>query len=138
MYQPELIGSAEQFTGVLELMFLAGIVSTVMLAEATVALTSVHLGISRDVSNLRPSDLEQRATLELLPLTIPVQAQNIVDMHWLAGTPLPTLEALHDSCVMVAEAGMKSWFICASPSAESCEPDEDFSAYYGQPVYLCG
>lgn len=30
----------------------------------------------------------------------------------------------------------REWFLCATTSGQ-CEPDEEFSDYYGRPVYLC-
>jgi len=62
---------------------------------------------------------------------------------WLAGRPLPSLEELADSCVLVASGPNGHWAMCLTPGAQggkfdsSCEPDETFSAYYEQPIYIC-
>ena len=56
---------------------------------------------------------------------------------WLAGTALPSLDELADSCHVVAEEAGKVFAICTSPNNDACEPDEDFSSYYGQPIYVC-
>jgi len=56
---------------------------------------------------------------------------------WLAGRPLPTMEELADACVPIASGPNGSWAMCSTPKDASCEPDELFSDYYGQPVYVC-
>ena len=40
-------------------------------------------------------------------------------------------------CVCARAVLSREWFICASAHGADCEPDEDFSAYYGQPIYVC-
>jgi len=56
---------------------------------------------------------------------------------WLAGRPLPTMEELTDACVLIASGPQGHWAMCAWPKDATCEADETFSAYYGQPVYVC-
>lgn len=66
-------------------------------------------------------------------------------MRWGAGAPLPTIPDLEDSCYVVSEAfdedGKPSglnWCICTTPSdGSTCVEEEDFSAYYDMPIYLC-
>lgn len=64
-------------------------------------------------------------------------------MRW--GAPLPTIPDLEDSCYVVSEAfdedgkprGL-NWYICTTPSdGSTCVEEEDFSAYYDMPIYLC-
>ena len=31
----------------------------------------------------------------------------------------------------------REYFLCTVPAYDDCSPDEDFSAHYGQPVYVC-
>jgi len=119
-----MYGASDEVVGTLELLFLAGIVVTVVLAEATAVLTATAsingLGSHRS-RDLPLHELAQPATPH---------------MAWLAGKPLPSLGELAESCYLVAEEGAKSWFICASATGD-CSADEEFSAYYGQPVYIC-
>jgi hypothetical protein len=56
---------------------------------------------------------------------------------WLAGRPLPTMDELADACVIIATGPHGSWSLCSTPSDSACEPDDTFSAHYGQPVFIC-
>ena len=81
---------------------------------------------------------------------------------WLAGASLPSVDELVQGCFKIAEdaAGCahvthlfyftislltlsrvrtrsRMWFICANASGKDCEADEDFSAWYGRPIYVC-
>jgi len=56
---------------------------------------------------------------------------------WLAGRPLPTMDELADACVLIATGPHGTWSLCSTPSDPTCEPDDIFSAHYGQPVYIC-
>ena len=38
--------------------------------------------------------------------------------------------------VCVHLAIRRKWFLCANAGGR-CEPDEEFTDYYGKPVYLC-
>jgi len=70
------------------------------------------------VSNVSPTGLTR---------TIPS------DLQWLAGTRLPSWDELADSCHLIAEG----FFLCSTPTDKGCQADEDFSAYYSKPVYIC-
>lgn len=75
------------------------------------------------------------------PWSAPTPA--LAGMEWLAGQPLPSLAELEDSCSMVAADGLdngRRLFLCTKPAnvgVYDCEPDAEFSAYYGQTVYVC-
>jgi len=56
---------------------------------------------------------------------------------WLAGRPLPTIDELSDACVLIASGPNGHWAVCTTANDEACEPDEIFTAYYGQPVFVC-
>jgi len=56
---------------------------------------------------------------------------------WLAGRPLPAIDELADACVIIATGPHGSWSLCSTPSDSACEPDDTFSAHYGQPVFIC-
>jgi len=60
-------------------------------------------------------------------------------LEWKSGTKLPTLEDLQDTCHMVADGSAYNLFLCLTPPSgdSDCQQDDNFSAYYGQPVYLC-
>ena len=114
-----MYGASDEVVGTLELLFLAGIVVTVVLAEATAvpaATTSIN-GLGSQSREMPLHELAQPATPH---------------MAWLAGKPLPSLGELAESCYLVADEGSKSWFICASPTGD-CSVDEFYSAHYGQP-----
>ena len=111
-------------TGLVELLLLAGIVATFLVSRMVMELvTSVHLSNSQDRilhSSTKPS------------------------LSWFVnlGEPLPTLDEIQDSCVYIArEAQYGNWYLCTDPTTGSlqstCEPDEGFSSYYGQPVFVC-
>jgi len=55
-----------------------------------------------------------------------------------ARTPLPSLEQLKSSCHFVGtRSGWREW-ICTLPSQEmECKVNEDFTTYYGEPIYIC-
>jgi len=57
--------------------------------------------------------------------------------EWLAGAALPSLEELQDACVQIANSDGRYLFLCATPEAGTCDEDEIFSDYYGQPMYVC-
>lgn len=62
---------------------------------------------------------------------------DVVDL-WNAGMALPTLEELERACVVVTTAASeRQLLLCSAPSNGVCTPDEEFSDYYGQPVYVC-
>jgi len=61
---------------------------------------------------------------------------------WKAGLALPSLDELHSACVLVSTpASARQLFLCTAPSSAACAVtcgiDEEFSDYYGEPVYLC-
>ena len=60
-------------------------------------------------------------------------------LEWKSGTKLPTLEDLQDTCHMVADGSAYNLFLCLTPPSgdSDCQHSENFSAHYGQPVYLC-
>lgn len=64
-------------------------------------------------------------------------------MEWMAGAPLPTLDELRESCWMIGNDGLRDGrrkFLCFEPTnagAYDCEADEEFSDFYGLPVYVC-
>jgi len=52
-------------------------------------------------------------------------------------SPLPLLEELQSACFIIAEGSGRNLFLCASPMGEDCTENSAYSAYYGQPIYLC-
>ena len=64
-------------------------------------------------------------------------AGTVAYKDFLAGRPLPTIEELSDACVLIASGSHGDWSLCSMPKGPSCEPDDVFTAYYGQPVYVC-
>jgi len=57
--------------------------------------------------------------------------------EWLTGRPLPTTDELAKGCVLIASSPLGHWAMCSTPKDSTCEPDEVFSDYYGQPIYVC-
>ena len=57
--------------------------------------------------------------------------------EWLTGRPLPTTAELAEACVLIASGPLGHWAMCSTPKDSTCEPDEVFSDYYGQPIYVC-
>lgn len=57
--------------------------------------------------------------------------------EWLTGRPLPTTDELAEGCVLIASGPLGHWAMCSTPKDSTCEPDEVFSDYYGQPIYVC-
>jgi len=60
--------------------------------------------------------------------------------EWMAGSALPSLDELQTACVPIAMGDGRDLFLCAEESlfpAGACGEDEEFSEYYGQPVYVC-
>lgn len=59
--------------------------------------------------------------------------------EWMAGLALPSLEELQRACVLVTTASSAhDLVLCANPTgADMCIEDEDFSEYYGVPVFVC-
>jgi hypothetical protein len=114
-YSPDVVGA-------IELLLLAGLVATVALSRLVASV--IHFG-GRVDTDARGS----------APLTTADAAFEIKD--WMAGRPLPTLEELKQSCVLIAEGSGGPWSMCVAPFDETCEPDETFSEHYGEPVYVC-
>jgi hypothetical protein len=131
IYSPPMHGASDEVVGMVELLFLAGFVLTVVLAEASSTIaTTASINSYSQQSSVPPLHLpHDMPGRDLAKPTTP-------HMAWLAGKPLPTLGQLAESCVLIAEEERKSWFICTS-AAGDCSADEEFSDYYGQPVYIC-
>ena len=55
--------------------------------------------------------------------------------------PLPSLEELQQTCHLVGNHQGKHVFLCADAGQDAelsgCAISDDFSTYYGQPVYVC-
>ena len=66
--------------------------------------------------------------------TWPAGAGEVMDSCFLVSDPIPC-PPTDDECELP-----KQWFVCDSGNSQdfdSCEYDESFSAYYGQPLYRC-
>ena len=103
-------------------MFVCGIVSTAVLAESF---------LMRDTQGL--SMMMNAATGGLHP-TEPFLASSVGDGLWDA--KLPTREELQDACYLLSP---QRGALCREAHAlnDSCVMDEDLSAHYGEPVWLC-
>lgn len=124
--------------GLIELLFLAGIVVTVELSQSMIALamSSPTAPGLRLFGASSPPEETGKEGIDDVPGSTPNPGSTGV-MGWRAGTPLPSLTDLVQACHLVAEdANGKSWFLCAQPDG-ACTPDEDFTAHYGQPVFVC-
>tara|TARA_B100000780_G_scaffold226953_1_gene166183 strand:- start:250 stop:696 length:447 start_codon:yes stop_codon:yes gene_type:complete len=53
--------------------------------------------------------------------------------------PLPTLQALEDSCVRVGKLRGSTFYLCKQKSEgfQACELSVDFTQHYGENVYVC-
>ena len=53
--------------------------------------------------------------------------------------PLPTLQALEQSCVRVGQLRGSTFYLCKEKSAgfQACELSPDFTRHYGESVYIC-
>ena len=140
------------------MIFLLGIVTTFLLAEQVFAIaTSVHLGsnnlgfsfapqhrslmTSPDAGGAHrigspswPSNWHEMPTASVASMKQELMA---APRGWRAGAALPSFEDLTNACHCVAQEADKTWFLCAKALSPDCIPDEDFTDYYGQPVYLC-
>lgn len=138
---PPMYGASDELVGVMELSLLGGIFAAYYLSANVKSM--YHLGTHVKAS------LDYIAAQPDLSPPEPVEAASGIEhtlpsgMQWLAGGKLPSIEELMDGCYLVAESAWhpaqedQSFFLCATPSDDHCQPDEDFSAYYDQPVYLC-
>ena len=58
--------------------------------------------------------------------------------EWLKYTDeLPTINDLTGACVLIASGPHGHWAMCSTPKDPTCKADEEFSQYYGQPIYVC-
>jgi len=62
--------------------------------------------------------------------------------HFIPYEELPPIEELNEACFLIGQGvnTKRMWSICTSPSTahwDTCIRDEGFTAYYGQPIYLC-
>jgi len=58
--------------------------------------------------------------------------------EWLKYTDeLPTIDDLTGACVLIASGPYGQWAMCSTPKDPTCKADEEFSQYYGQPIYVC-
>ena len=115
-----------RIVGTLELLLLSGVIASYEIARTMQVHMKTGIYFGHEARRARNS-----------LRTVPQMAQ--AERMWLAGAVLPPLEELAQSCFHIADAqhaSGRAWFLCASPQS-GCEPDEDFSAYYGQPVYVC-
>merc|ERR1712166_1153799 len=71
---------------------------------------------------------------ELPEFVPPISGANI---RWKAGTTLPSLDELTKQCAIIGEELGREYVLCTAPVHDWCDPDEEFSAHYGQPVYVC-
>ena len=136
---PTMYGASDELVGVMELSLLGGIFAAYLLSAnvKSAYFLATHVKASLDYIAAQP-DLSQ-------PVEAPTKIEHMIPsgMQWMAGMELPSLDELMDGCHLVAETAWhpgaedKSYFLCANPGDEHCQPDEDFSAYYGSPVYLC-
>lgn len=143
--------------GLVEVIFLLGIVTTFFLAEVFAIATSVHFGsnnlgfsfapqhrslmTSPDAGGAHrigspswPSNWHEMPTASVASMEKELMA---APRGWRAGAALPSFEDLTNACHCVAQEADKTWFLCAKALSPDCIPDEDFTDYYGQPVYLC-
>jgi hypothetical protein len=106
---PPLEAYPSEVVGVVELLFLAGAILTYYISAKVARVVASRADPSRPQSTLQ-----------------------------LPGQPLPSLESLLNGCYcVVRKEDQHAWYLCATPMGEHCEPDEDFSAFYGRPVYVC-
>jgi len=106
---PPLEAYPTEVVGVVELLFLAGAILAYYISAKVVELVTSRAHSARPSSTLQ----------------------------WRSGQPLPSLESLLNGCYCVGKEDQHAWYLCATPMSEHCEPDEDFSAFYGRPVYVC-
>jgi hypothetical protein len=107
--------------GLLECLFLFGLVATFTLSQQVLLPTLDALAGDSPWSRVNPSPV---VTDQLSSPAI----------SWKA---LPTWEELVDACHVVAEGAAGPIFLCAEATNDTCTPADEFSAKYGRPVYLC-
>lgn len=122
--------------GLVELLLLAGIVATIATSAGMARLAS-RLGRLEDKSVETFMFSERSRTEAGASRAKAVRA-------WLAGRKMPSLEELTYGCFRIAgreshppPGGSYDWFLCATAQGPACEPDDEFSAYYGRKVYVC-
>mmetsp|Transcript_6562 Transcript_6562/g.16235 ORF Transcript_6562/g.16235 Transcript_6562/m.16235 type:complete len:148 (+) Transcript_6562:23-466(+) len=76
------------------------------------------------------------------PPPVPQPDAEAQQFGWLnadMSVPLPTLQDLEKSCVRVGKLRGSTFYLCKQKSEafQACELSADFSAHYGENVYVC-
>jgi hypothetical protein len=117
--------------GLLETVFLVGLVATFFLSQQVVFMFPT-LGSMPSMPNT-PDASGDSPWSRVNPCA---DAFSSPAISWTA--PLPTWEELVDACHAVAEdATGQVLFLCAEANNASCSLNDEISAKYGRPVFLC-
>jgi len=125
------------------------LLSTITLAQGPLLLLSTAplARVARDshvlphiVENSNMSEEGKERLRKQLGIAKPKPPEPSNDLSWLtfdSRRPLPSLVELDASCHFVGTRSGWAEYLCSRPTSPDCKKNDDFSAYYGKPIYLC-